>query len=204
MVMETPVNAPQQDPVAKLPNHEPRLTPAQAFNAASNARDTLVMRRSLDGDEHLCQQYWQAPVRRVRCNVRDMEGLAASVVLIAILLGVLLVVGGLVYLLVQRLPKRSPEPVTMRTRPLLGRNAWYGPAAGGHGHSPASPEGHAAVLVASAAAVYLAQAGQVLATVVVVVALMIIVLVKGTPPGGAPEWKESQARRDQRPATPGH
>jgi len=39
-----------------------------------------------------------------------MEGLAASVVLIAILLGVLLVVGGLVYLLAQRLPKRSPEP----------------------------------------------------------------------------------------------
>ena len=53
MVMETPVNAPQQDAVAKLPNHEPRLTLAQAFNAASNARDTLVMRRSLDGDEHL-------------------------------------------------------------------------------------------------------------------------------------------------------
>ena len=184
------------------------------------------------------QQYWHEPVGFGRCNVRDMEGLAASVVLIAILLGVLLVVvfdifcllhlgkagtahflpkfvwavlvvctspiGGLVYLLTQRLPKRSPEPVTMRTRPLLGRNAWYGPAAGGHGHSPASPEGHAAVLVASAAAVYLAQAGQVLATVVVVVALMIIVLVKGTPPGGAPEWKESQARRDQRPATPGH
>lgn len=55
-------------------------------------------------------QYWHAPVRCVRCNVRDMEGLAASVLLIAILLGVLLVVGGLVYLLAQRLPKRSPEP----------------------------------------------------------------------------------------------
>jgi hypothetical protein len=26
---------------------------AQAFNAASNPRDTLVVRRSLDGDEHL-------------------------------------------------------------------------------------------------------------------------------------------------------
>jgi len=80
-----------------------------------------------------------------------MEGLAASVLLIAIVLGVLLVVvfdifcllhlgkadtahflpkfawavlmvctgplGGIVYLLTQRLPKRSPEPVTMRTRP---------------------------------------------------------------------------------------
>jgi hypothetical protein len=90
------------------------------------------------------QQYWHDPVRCGRCNVRDMEGLAASVLLIAILLGVLLVVafdvfcllhlgkadtarffpkfvwavlivcisplGGLVYLLAQRLPKRSPEP----------------------------------------------------------------------------------------------
>jgi len=39
-----------------------------------------------------------------------MEGLAASVLLIAILLGVLLTAGGIVYLLAQRLPKRSPEP----------------------------------------------------------------------------------------------
>jgi hypothetical protein len=46
-----------------------------------------------------------------------MEGLAASVLLIAIVLGVLLALGGLAYLLAQRLPKRSPEPVTMRTRP---------------------------------------------------------------------------------------
>jgi hypothetical protein len=39
-----------------------------------------------------------------------MEGLAASVLLIAILLGVLLTIGGLVYLLARRLQKRSPEP----------------------------------------------------------------------------------------------
>jgi H+/Cl- antiporter ClcA len=56
------------------------------------------------------QQYWHDPVRCGRCNVRNMEGLAASVLLIAILLGVLLIIGGLVYLLAQRLPKRSPEP----------------------------------------------------------------------------------------------
>ncbi len=49
-----------------------------------------------------------------------MEGLAASVVLIAILLGVLLVVGGLVYLLAQRLPKRSPAP------PRKPGNRWIG------------------------------------------------------------------------------
>jgi len=183
-------------------------------------------------------QYRHEPVGCGRCSVRDMEGLAASVVLLAIFLGVLLVVvfdgfcllhlgkagtahflpkfvwavlvvctspvGGLVYLLAQRLPRRSPEPVTMRTRPLLGRKAWYGPARGDHGHSPASPEGHAAVLMAIATAVYLGQAGQVLATVAVMAALVIIVYLKGTPPGGAREWKESQARTDQRPGTPRH
>ena len=49
-----------------------------------------------------------------------MEGLAASVLLIAILLGVLLVVGSLVYLLAQRLPKRSAYP------PRKPVNRWIG------------------------------------------------------------------------------
>ena len=66
------------------------------------------------------QQYWHAPVRCGRSNVRDMEGLAASVLLIAILLGVLLIIGGLVHLLAQRLPKRSPEP------PRKPVNRWIG------------------------------------------------------------------------------
>ena len=151
------------------------------------------------------------------CNVRDMEGLSASVVLIAILLGVLLVVvfdvfcllrlgtantahfvprfvwaflivgispiGGLVYLLAQRLRRRSPEPMTMRPRPLLGSKAWYGPGRGEHNRSPASPEGHAVAVVAIAAAVYLALAGQALAAAAVAAALVIIVALKSTPPG---------------------
>jgi hypothetical protein len=66
------------------------------------------------------QQYWHAPVRCGRCSVRDMKGLAASVLLIASLLGVLLIIGGLVYLLAQRLPKRSPEP------PRKRMNRWIG------------------------------------------------------------------------------
>jgi hypothetical protein len=167
-----------------------------------------------------------------------MEGLLASVVLIAVLLGVLLVVvfdvfcllrlaaadtahavprfvwavlivgtspiGGLVYLLAQRLRKRSPEPMTMRPRPLLGRKAWYGPARAEHSRSPASPEGHAVAVVAIAGAVYLAQAGKVLDAAAVAVALLIVVFLKGTSPGSAREWKEFQARKDQRPGTPGH
>jgi uncharacterized membrane protein len=48
-----------------------------------------------------------------------MEGLAASVLLIAILLGVLLIIGGLVYLLAQRLPERSSQP----RKPV---NRWIG------------------------------------------------------------------------------
>jgi hypothetical protein len=162
-----------------------------------------------------------------------MEGLLASVVLIAILLGVLLVVvfdvfcllrlgtadtahfvprfvwavlivgtsplGGLVYLLAQRLRKRSAEQMTMPPRPLLGSKAWYGPARGGHSRSPASPEGHAVAVLAIAGAVYLDLAGQVLAATAVAAALVIIVFLKITSPGGA---REGQARRDQRPGTP--
>jgi hypothetical protein len=48
-----------------------------------------------------------------------MEGLAASVLLIAISLAALLVAGGAVYLLAQRLPKRSPQP----RKPV---NRWIG------------------------------------------------------------------------------
>jgi hypothetical protein len=168
-----------------------------------------------------------------------MQGLLASVLLIAILLGVLLVVafdvfcllrlgtadtahfvprfvwaalivcaspiGGLVYLLAQRLRKGSPEPMTMRPRPpLLGRKAWYGPGRGGYRRSPASSEGHAVAVVAIAAAVYLAQAGKVLDAAAVAVALAIIVFLKSTRPVGAREWKGFQARRDRRPGAPGH
>jgi disulfide bond formation protein DsbB len=55
-----------------------------------------------------------------------MEGLAASVLLIAILLGVLLIIGGLVYLLAQRLPKRSPEPPRKIILALLIIGLWTG------------------------------------------------------------------------------
>ena len=168
-----------------------------------------------------------------------MQGLLASVVLMAILLGVLLVVvfdifcllrlgtadtahfvprfvwavlivgaspiGGLVYLLAQRLRKRSPEPMTMRPRPpLLGSKAWYGPARGGYGRSRASAEGHAVAVVALAGVVYLVLAGKVLDAAAVAVALVIIVFLKSTPPGGARQGRGFQAGRDQRPGAPGH
>src|ERR1700691_844699 len=178
----------------------------------------------------VCGSWIQLPKRLdggARCNVQNMEGLSASVALIGILLGVLLVVvfdvfcllrlgtagtahlvprfvwavlivgtspiGGLVYLLAQRLRKRSPEPVTMRPRPLLGNKAWYGSARAEHSHSPASPEGHAVAVVAISGAVYLVLAGKVLDAAAVAAALVIIVFLKATSPGAAREWKEFQA-----------
>jgi hypothetical protein len=152
-----------------------------------------------------------------RCNVRDMEGLSASVVLIAILLCLLLVVvfdvfcllrlgtadtehvvprfawailivgaspiGGLVYLLAQRLRKRSPEPVAMHPSPSGGSRGWYGPALAEYNHAPASPLGHGVAVMAIAGAAYLAQAGQILAAAAITVVLVIIAFLKGTPPG---------------------
>jgi hypothetical protein len=152
------------------------------------------------------------------CNVRDMEGLAASVVVIAILLGVLLVVvfdvfcllrlggtadtahfvprsiwallivgtsplGGLVYLLAQRLRKRSPEPITMRPRPLLGSEAGQRIALAQYRHSPAPALGHGVAVVAISGVVYLVLAGKVLDAAAVMVVLVIIVFLKTTAPG---------------------
>jgi hypothetical protein len=93
-------------------------------------------------------------------------------------------IGGLVYLLTQRLRKGSPEPPTTRTGPLLGGKAWYGPTSGGYRRSPASFEGgHAVAVVAIAGSVYLALAGKVLDAAAVAVVLVIIVFLKSTPAG---------------------
>jgi hypothetical protein len=146
-----------------------------------------------------------------------MEGLSASVVLIAILLSILLVVvfdvfcllrlgtantahfvprfawavlivgaspiGGLAYLLGQRLRKRSPEPMAMRPRPSPGTGAWYGPSLAECRPSPASPAGHAMTVVAIAGAVYLVQAGQVLTAAGIAAALVAIAFLRSTPAG---------------------
>jgi membrane protein implicated in regulation of membrane protease activity len=146
-----------------------------------------------------------------------MEGLSASAVVIAILLGILLLVvfdafclvrlgtadtahvvprfawavlivccsplGGLAYLLVQRLRRRSPEPLTMRPRPLRSGYAWHGPWLAEYKHAPASPAGHAVTVVAIAGAVLLAEAGELLVAVGILVCLVIIAFLRNTPPG---------------------
>jgi hypothetical protein len=153
------------------------------------------------------------------CSVRDMGGLAASLVLIAVLLGVLLVVvfdvfcllrlggtadtahfvprfvwailivgiapiGGLAYLLAQRLRKRSPEPMTMRPRPLLGSDAGNGLALAEYRHSPASPVGHGLMVVALSGVVYLVLAGKVPDAAAVMGLLVIIMFLTSTAPEG--------------------
>jgi hypothetical protein len=147
-----------------------------------------------------------------------MAGLSASVAVIAILLGVLLVVafdvfcllrlggtadaahfvprfvwavlivgaspvGGLVYLLAQRLRKRSPEPMTMRPRPLLVSAAGHGAAPAQYRRSPASPVGHGLTVVAIGGAAYLVVAGKILDAAAVTAVLAIVVFLKSTAPG---------------------
>ena len=88
----------------------------------------------------------------------------------------------------------------MRTSPLLGRKAWFGPRRMGWGLSPASAEGWVVSAVAAAAAVGLAVADRRArwTALLVVIVLLVIVFVKGTSPGGAREWAEFQASKDQR------
>jgi hypothetical protein len=149
-----------------------------------------------------------------------MQGLAASAVVIAVLLGALFVIvfdvfcllrlgvtaetahfvprfvwavlivgtsplGGLVYLLAQRLRKRSPEPMIMRPRPpVLGSEAGHGPALAEHRHSPASSVGHGVAVIGISGVVYLVAVGKVLDAVGVMVVLAIIVFLMRTAPGG--------------------
>jgi hypothetical protein len=101
----------------------------------------------------------------------------------AVLIVVTSPIGGLVYLLAQRLRKRSPEPMTMRPRPFLGSEAGHGPALAEYRHSPASPVGHAVAVVAISGVVYLVAAGKVLDASAVMVVLLIIAFVRSTAPG---------------------
>jgi hypothetical protein len=87
----------------------------------------------------------------------------------------------------------------MRTRPILGRKAWFGPRRMGWGLSPVTPEGWTVTLVAVVVAVCVAAlTHDRWVALVVVVALLAIVFLKGTSPGGAREWMEYQAEKDRR------
>ena len=93
----------------------------------------------------------------------------------------------------------------MRTKPLLGRKAWFGPRQVGWGLSPISSEGWGVTAAAAAAAVGLAVADRsdrwtaliARKSAIVVIPLVIIVFLKGTSPGGRRAWEEFQARKER-------
>lgn len=87
----------------------------------------------------------------------------------------------------------------MRTKPLLGQNAWFGPKRLGWGLSPVSSEGWALSAVAVVSALGLAAtAGRYRWTSVLpVIVLLVIVFLKGTSPGGPREWQQFQDSRNR-------
>ena len=87
----------------------------------------------------------------------------------------------------------------MRTKPLLGQKAWFGPRRVGWGLSPASYEGWVTTAVAVAAIIGLAAVGHRdrWIALLVVILLLIVVFLKGTSPGGPRAWEEFQASKDR-------
>lgn len=87
----------------------------------------------------------------------------------------------------------------MRTKPLVGRKAWFGPRRLGWGLSPVSAEGWAATAAAAGIAIGLAvAAGRARWTALLAVVLLLItVFLKGTSPGGPREWDEFQASKNR-------
>jgi MFS-type transporter involved in bile tolerance (Atg22 family) len=87
----------------------------------------------------------------------------------------------------------------MRTRPLLGRKAWFGPRRKGWGLSPVSAEGWVVSLAAAIAAIALGTLGhrERWTAVLPVILLLVIVFLKGTAPGGQRRWEEFQASKDR-------
>lgn len=88
----------------------------------------------------------------------------------------------------------------MRTKPLIGRKAWFGPRRLGWGLSPASAEGWVVTAVAVAAAIGLATADRRYrwSAVLVMLLLLVIVFAKGTSPGGGQrDWEVFRSTKDR-------
>ena len=88
----------------------------------------------------------------------------------------------------------------MRTAPVLGSKAWFGPRRLGWGLSPVSAEGWAVTAVAIAAIIGLAALGRHhwWLSLLVVIVLLAVVFLKGTSPGGPEQWREFQASKNGR------
>jgi hypothetical protein len=85
----------------------------------------------------------------------------------------------------------------VRTKPLVGRKAWFGPRRVGWGLAPVTTEGWE-VAIAVVAAIVLATVGRHARwlALIVVALLLAITFLKGTSPGGPAAWEEYRASLD--------
>jgi hypothetical protein len=86
----------------------------------------------------------------------------------------------------------------VRTKPLVGRKAWFGPRRFGWGLAPVTAEGWAVVAIAVAAVIVVASVDRHARWLglIVVAVLLAITFLKGTSPGGPAAWEEFKATRD--------
>jgi hypothetical protein len=86
----------------------------------------------------------------------------------------------------------------VRTTPLTGKKAWFGPRRFGWGLGPRSPEGWAVVAVGIVAIIVVGVVVRHAAWAVVIVAaaLIAVTFLKGTSPGGPARWAEMNAQQD--------
>ena len=73
----------------------------------------------------------------------------------------------------------------VRTTPLIGTKAWFGPRRLGWGLAPVSPEGWTVTAVATTASLVVRKKGGGLrARLLLAAVLLLVVILKGTAPGG--------------------
>jgi hypothetical protein len=84
----------------------------------------------------------------------------------------------------------------VRTTPLIGTKAWFGPRRLGWGLAPVSPEGWAVLAVGTVAAFTAKRRGARAARLAAIASLILVVILKGTSPGGPVARREfEEARR---------
>ena len=90
------------------------------------------------------------------------------------------------------------DTAKVRTKPLIGRKAWFGPRRLGWGLSPITAEGWAVLVIGLGAGILLIIIDRryLWLGLIVVAVTVAIAFLKGTSPGGPGAWEEFQAIRD--------
>ena len=88
----------------------------------------------------------------------------------------------------------------MRTSPLIGRKAWFGPRRVGWGLGPASTEGWILTLIFSLLATLSKRWGRAPGWVrpLLIVGFLLVMILKGSAPGGARARADFQAAHESR------